>query len=249
MDDAELAERVRMMLIEWPDIEVVDVEHERMPQVRITDGAVEVTPNVPVLVLTDGSAYRHAAVIRQAWNDAGVHPRDIASLADFRVLRPVRRQARDTSVPRRTRRSLRRPLRDPAGRADGRHVDFGHHGRSDARAREVGRREQPALDHHAATSGAWACARAITSRSCCSRTAARRTGSFQRPRHRARPVRLRPGRDGAVLRPLAPIPARPASTTSAPCSSTPSAKSAIGGTSTRPTCSPRTKVSCSRASR
>ena len=60
MDDAELAERVRMMLIEWPDIEVVDAEHGRMPQVRITDGVGEVTPNVPVLVLTDGSGVTEA---------------------------------------------------------------------------------------------------------------------------------------------------------------------------------------------
>jgi DNA-binding NarL/FixJ family response regulator len=55
IDDAELAERVRMMLIEWPDIEVVDTEHGRLPQAKITDGAVEPAPNVPVLVLTDAS--------------------------------------------------------------------------------------------------------------------------------------------------------------------------------------------------
>jgi DNA-binding NarL/FixJ family response regulator len=55
MDDAELAERVRMMIIEWPDIEVIDAEDRRTPQVRITDGAVEPAPNVPVLVLTDAS--------------------------------------------------------------------------------------------------------------------------------------------------------------------------------------------------
>ena len=60
MDDAELAERVRMMLIEWPDIEVVDAEHGRIPQVRITDRAVEVTRNVPVLVLTDASGVTEA---------------------------------------------------------------------------------------------------------------------------------------------------------------------------------------------
>ena len=60
MDDAELAERVRMMLIEWPDIEVVDAENGHMPQVRITDGAVEVTRNVPVLVLTDASGATEA---------------------------------------------------------------------------------------------------------------------------------------------------------------------------------------------
>jgi DNA-binding NarL/FixJ family response regulator len=55
MDDAELAERVRMMIIEWPDIEVIDADDRRTPQVRITDGAVEPAPNVPVLVLTDAS--------------------------------------------------------------------------------------------------------------------------------------------------------------------------------------------------
>ena len=60
MDDAELAERVRMMLIEWPDIEIVDAEDGRMPQVRITDGAVELAPNVPVLVLTDASGVMEA---------------------------------------------------------------------------------------------------------------------------------------------------------------------------------------------
>ena len=54
MDDAELAERVRMMLITWPGIEILDAD-DGMPQVRITDGAVELAPKVPVLVLTDAS--------------------------------------------------------------------------------------------------------------------------------------------------------------------------------------------------
>jgi DNA-binding NarL/FixJ family response regulator len=60
MDDAELAERVRMMLIAWPGIEIVDAEDGRMPHVRITDGAVERAPNVPVLVLTDASGVMEA---------------------------------------------------------------------------------------------------------------------------------------------------------------------------------------------
>jgi DNA-binding NarL/FixJ family response regulator len=60
MDDAELAERVRMMLITWPGIEVLDADDGRMPQVRITDGAVELAPNVPVVVLTDASGVREA---------------------------------------------------------------------------------------------------------------------------------------------------------------------------------------------
>jgi DNA-binding NarL/FixJ family response regulator len=60
MDDGELAERVRMMLITWPGIEIVGAEDGRMPQVRITDGAVELAPNVPVLVLTDASGLMEA---------------------------------------------------------------------------------------------------------------------------------------------------------------------------------------------
>jgi DNA-binding NarL/FixJ family response regulator len=60
MDDAELAERVRMMLIAWPGIEILDADDGRMPQVRITDGAVELAPNVPVLVLTDASGVLEA---------------------------------------------------------------------------------------------------------------------------------------------------------------------------------------------
>jgi DNA-binding NarL/FixJ family response regulator len=60
MDDAELAERVRMMLISWPGIEIVDAEDGRIPQVRITDGAVDLAPNVPVLVLTDASGVMEA---------------------------------------------------------------------------------------------------------------------------------------------------------------------------------------------
>jgi DNA-binding NarL/FixJ family response regulator len=60
VDDAELAERVRMMLFEWSGIEILDVDDRRAPQVRITDGAVELAPNVPVLVLTDASGVMEA---------------------------------------------------------------------------------------------------------------------------------------------------------------------------------------------
>jgi len=60
MDDAELADRVRMMLIARPGIEIVDADDGRMPQVQITDGAVELAPNVPVLVLTDASGVMEA---------------------------------------------------------------------------------------------------------------------------------------------------------------------------------------------
>jgi DNA-binding NarL/FixJ family response regulator len=60
MDDPELAERVRIMLIAWPGIEIVEADDGRVPQVRITDGAVELAPNVPVLVLTDASGVMEA---------------------------------------------------------------------------------------------------------------------------------------------------------------------------------------------
>jgi hypothetical protein len=55
IDEAELAERVRMMLITWPGIELLDADGGGVPQVRITDGAVQLAPNVPVIVLTDAS--------------------------------------------------------------------------------------------------------------------------------------------------------------------------------------------------
>jgi DNA-binding NarL/FixJ family response regulator len=60
MDNAEFAERIRMMLITWPGIEILDADDGRMPQVRITDGAVQLAPNVPVLVLTDASGVMEA---------------------------------------------------------------------------------------------------------------------------------------------------------------------------------------------
>jgi DNA-binding NarL/FixJ family response regulator len=55
IDDGELAERVRMMLITSPGIELLDPDDGRVPQVRITDGAVELAPNLPVIVLSDAS--------------------------------------------------------------------------------------------------------------------------------------------------------------------------------------------------
>jgi DNA-binding NarL/FixJ family response regulator len=60
MDDAALAERVRTMLITCSGIEILDADDQHMPQVRITDGAVEPAPNVPVLVLTDASGLMEA---------------------------------------------------------------------------------------------------------------------------------------------------------------------------------------------
>ena len=65
MDDAELAERVRMMLITWPGIEILDAD-DGMPQVRITDGALELAQKVPVLVLTDAAGAMEALQVDRA---------------------------------------------------------------------------------------------------------------------------------------------------------------------------------------
>ena len=88
MDDAELAERVRMMIIERPDIESVVTEDGRIPEVRITDGAVEPAPTVPVLVLTDASGLMEAL---QAGASAVLSERadaDILCTASGRGARP-----------------------------------------------------------------------------------------------------------------------------------------------------------------
>ncbi len=64
------------------DAEYFDAEYETMPRPQLEslqeDLLLEMLPH----------AYEHAAVIRQAWDDAGVHPRDIKSLADFRERAP-----------------------------------------------------------------------------------------------------------------------------------------------------------------
>ncbi|MGH8978682.1 MAG: phenylacetate--CoA ligase family protein [Acidimicrobiia bacterium] len=59
------------------DAKYFDVEFETMPRAALSALQEE------LLLEMLPWAYEHAAVIREAWNDAGVHPRDISSLAEF----------------------------------------------------------------------------------------------------------------------------------------------------------------------
>ena len=225
------------------DAEYFDAEYETMPRPQLESLQEE------LLLEMLPYAYEHAAVIRQAWDDAGRAPaRHHESLADFRERAPFV----DKHALRRFRDERGDPYGGlcarPADELTARDVDVGHDRRPDTRAREVGRRRWPAVDHHAATSGAWACDPAITSRSCCSRTAGRRTGcSRASARCPSSSTSTRPRWTGSAISRSATD--RPVSTTSGRCSSMRCAKCASGATSIPPTCSPPTRASCSRASR
>ena len=120
-------------------------------------------------------AYEHAAVIRQAWDDAGVHPRDIKSLADFRERAPFVDKRRAAPFPRRARRPLRRD--SVRSRPDELTAVMSTSGTTGdptlVPEKWGGGGGRPTII--TATSGAWACDPATTSRSCCSRSAGRRT--------------------------------------------------------------------------
>lgn len=60
IDDSELAQRVRLLLMEHPDIEIADVDDGRAPRVWITDGAAELAQGEPVVVLTDAAGAAEA---------------------------------------------------------------------------------------------------------------------------------------------------------------------------------------------
>jgi phenylacetate-CoA ligase len=59
-----------------------DVQYETMPRDELDSLQEE------LLLEMLPYAYEHAPLIRNAWDDAGVHPRDVASLDDFRALAP-----------------------------------------------------------------------------------------------------------------------------------------------------------------
>ena len=73
-------------------------------------------------------AYEHAPLIRETWDAAGVHPRDITHAsttsgrgAPFVDKDAVRRFRDERGDP------VRRTVRARSGRADRRDVDVGHH--------------------------------------------------------------------------------------------------------------------------
>ena len=103
------------------DSEYYDTEYETMPRPQLLALQEE------LLLQMLPYAYEHAPLIRETWDAAGVHPRDITSLADFRAGAPFVEQGRAAPLPRRAQRSVRRTVRAPSERADGRDVDVGHH--------------------------------------------------------------------------------------------------------------------------
>jgi DNA-binding NarL/FixJ family response regulator len=53
IDDGGLAERIRAMVLEHPDVRLTDSEEGPAPEVRITDGAAGGAADVAVIVITD----------------------------------------------------------------------------------------------------------------------------------------------------------------------------------------------------
>ena len=128
-----------------PPIESVyyDAEIETMPRARLEELQLERLLDLLPL------AYERP-LIREAWDAAGVHPRDIRTLDDFRERVPFIDKDAVRRFRQRARRSLRRAAVRRPRAADRRELDVGHDRRSDARTRAVGRRRaHVARDHHA----------------------------------------------------------------------------------------------------
>src|SRR5262249_39971446 len=81
---AVLWTRYRVDTVNLPPVDspYFDTEYETMPRPQLEalqeEYLLEMLPH----------AYEHAPLIREAWDHAGVHPRDVHSLADFRAAAP-----------------------------------------------------------------------------------------------------------------------------------------------------------------
>jgi DNA-binding NarL/FixJ family response regulator len=79
VDDPGLAERVRAIIVQHPDLLLTDAAEGPMPEVRITDSASASAPDVAVIVITDRSSAMEAlqagaaAVLSQRTRGAGLH--------------------------------------------------------------------------------------------------------------------------------------------------------------------------------
>jgi DNA-binding NarL/FixJ family response regulator len=60
VDDPELAERIRTLILEHPDLRLADTGEECAPEVRITDGAPASAPDIAIIVITDRSGAMEA---------------------------------------------------------------------------------------------------------------------------------------------------------------------------------------------
>jgi DNA-binding NarL/FixJ family response regulator len=79
IDDPELAERIRTMILEHPELRLIDEVEEPAPDVRITDGATAGAADIAVVIITDRSGAREAlqagavAVLSHRTDGEGLH--------------------------------------------------------------------------------------------------------------------------------------------------------------------------------
>jgi DNA-binding NarL/FixJ family response regulator len=92
VDDPELAERIRTMIVEHPDLRLTDASEGPMPEVRITDRVRANAPDVAVIVITDRSGAMEAlqagaaAVLSQRTDGEGLHAAIRAAAEGFTTL-------------------------------------------------------------------------------------------------------------------------------------------------------------------
>jgi DNA-binding NarL/FixJ family response regulator len=92
IDDSDLAERVRAMLLELPDLRISDVEDGTAPDVRITDGAAGGAADVALIVITDRAGAVEAlqagatAVLSEHIDGEGLHAAVRAAAAGLATL-------------------------------------------------------------------------------------------------------------------------------------------------------------------
>ena len=120
-----------------------DEEWETMSRERIEE------EQLALLLDAMPYVYEHSPLVRETWDAARVHPRDVTHARRLPRTGAVHRQGRGTPLPRRARRPLRRAAVRRSGRAHRDHVDVGHDRRPDAGRGALGRRRRrPADDHH-----------------------------------------------------------------------------------------------------
>ena len=209
-----------------PTPSTIDAEIETMPRAELEALQLEA-----LLLEMLPHAYEHSALIRETWDDAGVHPARHPSLDDFREQAPFV----DKDAVRRFRDERGDPygglLCVPPDELTGVSSTSGTTGDPTLVPEQWGGGGGRPVDHHARPLGLGRAARRL-----------RRARAVHVPRadvrpvpglarHDADPLRLRPGRDGAVLRAVARVTGRPRSTTSDRCSSTRCRRCATGAAS------------------
>jgi DNA-binding NarL/FixJ family response regulator len=94
IDNPELAERIRTLILEHPDLRLADAGEGEgpTPEVRITDAAAASAPDVAVIVITDRSGAMEAlqagaaAVLSQRTDGEGLHAAIRAAVEGFTTL-------------------------------------------------------------------------------------------------------------------------------------------------------------------